>query len=100
MRYEPKVYRSEQYNCQMNELMFQVNIYTKLIKNLDKAFASRYTVLSFTNIHYYFFASVSRLTLEGHQWVVQGESGVHSQCKFTFNTHKYMFMRMDMHGYH
>ena len=22
MRYEPKVYRSEQYNCQMNELMF------------------------------------------------------------------------------
>ena len=24
--YEPKVYRSEQYNCQMNELMFQAGI--------------------------------------------------------------------------
>ena len=26
MRYEPKVYRSEQYNCQMNELMFQAGV--------------------------------------------------------------------------
>ena len=24
--YEPKVYRSEQYNCQMNELMFQAGV--------------------------------------------------------------------------